>query len=625
MRKNPVIGGILPVLLLAAALAVAAVGGVSGAAAQGGGSSEFRTLDHDGLTRSYTLYVPSSYDGETAAPLLVVLHPFASSSRAMEIVTGFDDVAEAQGALVVYPDVADLGWDEGMRDTGWPSGLARTDDTGFIAALVDHLAADYAIDESQVFLAGWGDGGTMAHRLACEQPERYAGIASYGGQPWDYHTDLCPDNPGASVSVLMLVGTEDVNYPVQGRTETTETADGTVVVRALDVYHAALWWANRNHCDRIEPEVGNLFTDYVYEGCDGGATVRIHLLPGVGGIVWPRVGEHTLNQFGVDATDIIAEFFFGELDDSQLASHALDDQTYGPNPRGYMLYVPPSYDPAEPMPLVLALHGRPGTATGTAYLYDLNRVAAEEGFIAVYPEGQLVVAGERGREWNYTRGTPGYQTGEVDDVAFLDTVIDDIALSVNVDRQRVYVTGFSNGGFMTQRLACEAAGTYAAFAEVGSALFPHFITVCEDQPPVPILIMHGTADASIPWEGLVIRDQVLHYSVPDTMIFWAIHDKCEPNAVDYSVIPPQDPAPTTSVHRYLFTECAPGTEVLYYVIEGGGHNLPGLPDRLEPEIASQVNTDIHASKVIWEFLSQFTLPDTAADAAVDTAPDSAPN
>lgn len=598
MWKKLLVGGLALVLGLAG---MVSVGGVSAQESQVG------VLVHDGLERTYTLYVPSSYDGETAVPLVVALHPFASSGKALEAITGFDQQAEAGGFMVVYPDVYDLGWDDGLRDTGWPSRLPRTDDLGFIAALIDELAANYAIDPAQVYLAGWGDGGAMAYSLACHMPERFAGVAVVNTMPWDYHLDACPEEPTAPVSLLMLLGTENVDYPRRGRTETLSNEDGTLTLRALDSFRAAQWWAMRNNCDLIEPELGDRFTEYVYdEGCEGGVTVSIRFLEGVSN-TWPRDGDYTLNQVGLDATEIVMAFFFDELDDSLFEAHPAPEMVqYGDSPRGYILYVPPSYDPAEPMPLVVALHGRPGTAAGIAYLYDLNRVAAEHGFMALYPEGNLVIPGQRGREWNYTRGAPNYEMFTVDDVDFIGTMIDDLALDLNIDRQRLYITGFSNGGFMTQRLACEAADTYAAFAAVGSALFPHFIDVCESQPEAPILLMHGTLDKSIPWDGFVANGHVIAYSVPDTVIFWAMHNGCDPQAIEYTAIPQQDPAAPTSVHRYLMDACAAGTQVDYYVIEGGGHNLPGVVDRLEEDIAGTVNTDIHVSEVIWDFFSQFS-------------------
>lgn len=599
MRNQTMIGAVLVFVLL--------VTSVGGAAAQG---DQNGSVDVDGVTRSYTLYVPSTYDSAQPAPLVIALHPFGWSGKAMEIITGFDAMADEQGFIVAYPDVFELGWDDGLDDLGWPTRLPSSDDVGFIAVLIDHLLAEYAIDPAQVYVTGWGDGGSMAYRLACEIPDRFAGVVVVNALIWDYQIDLCPEQPAAPVSILTLLGTENVDYPAGGRTESDKGADGkTIVVRALDVYHGSLWWANRNGCEPVEPDLDNMFTEYVYEGCDGGVSVAVRFLEGVGAM-WPRVGDYALNQFGVDATRLVTDAFFGALDDASLQTYPAEStDRFGGSPRGYVLYVPPSYDPAQPTPVVMALHGRPGTAAGMAYLLDLNRVAAEQGFIAVYPDGSLVVPGQRGREWNYTRDAPGYDAYRVDDVAFLNTVIDDLDVDLNIDRQRLYATGFSNGGFMTQRLACDAAGTFAAFAEVGSGLFPYFVDVCEDKPPVPILIMHGTKDDSVPWEGSSVGENVLFYSIPDTFIFWALHDGCDPKDIDYTAIPPQNPAPQTTAHRYLLDSCADGTQVLYYVIEGGGHYLPGVPERLSPDVAALINTDIHAGEVIWEFFSQFTLPE----------------
>ena len=580
--------------------------GTATVAAQGG-DTQVETLTQGDLERQYTVYVPASYDGESAVPLVVALHSFASSGQAMAALTGFNAMAEERGFLVVYPEAADLMWAHGVSNIGWLSRLALGDDVAFITALLDTLAEQYNIDPARVYLTGQAGGGEMALRLACTVPERFARVATVGTAVWNYHTEVCPAEQAAPVQLLMLLGEEDVDNPPRGLSDEEKTVDGeTVTVQAFNAYQSGLVWAGRNGCDTADADRMNIYGDQLYDDCEGEGSVALHVLAGVGN-TWPRLGDYVLNDFGIDATQIVTGFFFDEFDASVLenAHPAPASEQFGGAPRGFVLYVPPTYDPDQPTPMVVALHGRPGTAAGMAYMMDLNRVAAEEDFIALYPEGTLVAAGQRGREWNYTRGAPGYEIYDVDDVEFLSVLIDDLAQNLNIDRQRIYATGFSNGGFMTQRLACSAGDTFAAFAEIGSALFPNFIQDCSGQPPVPMLLMHGTADLSVPWEGSSYDGTVIHYSVPDTAIFWATHNECDPQSADYEIIPPGDEI--TTVYHYWFDDCAPGAPLHYYVIEGGGHNLPGVPQRLSDEIARQVNTDIHAGEVVWDFFQQFEL------------------
>lgn len=591
-------------ILLVLALSV----GIPGALAQDDGQAH--TLTFDGEARTAYVYVPSTYDESAPVPLVIALHPFASSGKAMAAITGLDDYAEQMGFIVAYPDALDLDWNDGQVEAGWDTPLRTTDDSGYIGALIDDLSATYAIAPGQVYLTGLNVGGMMAYRLACEMPERFARVAVVGVPVWDYHLELCPTATEATdpLSMLILLGASSIDYPLYGTTAERRTADGrNMIIQTLNPYQTGLFWAERSGCDKTQANLTDQVAEQIYTDCAEDTTVQVRVLDGVGS-VWPRQGDYTLDDYGFDASAAISTFFLGDAATLDFSSHALTTQDmFGNTPRYYALYVPPSYDPAEPMPLVVALHGRPGTAGGLAYLFDMNRVAAEQGFMVLYPSGTPVATGQPGREWNYTRGAPGYDYYEVDDVTYLKVLIDDLARDLNIDQERLYVTGFSNGGFMTQRLACSAGDTFAAFASVGATLFPFFVDFCEGQPPIPILIMHGTEDPSVPWDGLSVGGEQMSLSVPDTILFWALHDECAPDALDYEILPSMEAVPSTVVYHYTFAQCAADALVEFWVIEGGGHNLPGVPDRLEPEIARTVNTDIHAAEVIWDFFQNYTL------------------
>ncbi|MBI5957392.1 MAG: prolyl oligopeptidase family serine peptidase, partial [Chloroflexi bacterium] len=530
------------------------------------------------------------------------LHSFASSGRAMQALSGLDALAEQNGTLVAYPDAFDLDWDDGQSQTGWPVKLQFLDDVGFVSALIDHLSEEYTIDPERIYVAGFGAGGDMAFRLACVLPDRLAKVAVVGSLTWDYHVSMCGE-PSEPVSLLVLNGANNLDRPAEGRT-VTDDASG----RSLNILNAeatASFWAARNECDLGAIRAAENPRRLIYDQCAGEASVSVYIFQGVGNN-WPHTGDYILNQFGVDFSQMVMDFFAADTPPEFTEDAVLE--VYGGAARSYFVYVPPSYDPAVPMPLVMALHGRPGTATGLAYLFDLNRVAHDEGFIVVYPDGTPVKGAGAGREWNYARGTPGYRDPGVDDVDLLSVLVDDLSLDLNIDQNRLYMTGFSNGGFMTQRLACDAGERWAAFASIGATLYPVLLDECAGKPPVPMMLIHGTQDVSVGWEGNNYLGNIISYSVPDTILFWAIHDNCDPETLDYSVIPTTLEAPTTQVFRYVFDDCAMGTELVYYVVEGGGHNIPGVADRLEVEIAGNVNMDIHAGEEIWKFFEHHALP-----------------
>lgn len=268
---------------------------------------------------------------------------------------------------------------------------------------------------------------------------------------------------------------------------------------------------------------------------------------------------------------------------------------FGGATRSYVQFVPETHRP-EPLPLVVALHGRFGTGEDMARLTGFNGLAEREDFIALYPDGL-------DGEWNYVQGIPGYPDGP-DDVAFLDALVQRVAAEVEVDLERIYVTGFSNGGFMAERLACSAPDRYAAFAAVAAAGFGGMERVCPEGRPIRLLFIHGTFDRNIPFNGLVRemagRSVPILYSVPDTLAFWAERGSCDPD-LQAERLPSLRRAPETEVHTFTFLGCAEGAALKLYAVGRGGHNWPGRPGLIPEEIAGVVSTELDASRVIWAF------------------------
>jgi polyhydroxybutyrate depolymerase len=526
--------------------------------------------------RSHELFVPSTYNDSDAVPLVVMLHPYGSSGKAMQAITGFDDLAEAEGFLVAYPNADGFTWDDGRSsvvETATP-----VDDVGYLTDLIEGLQEAYSI--SKVYLAGFGHGGSMAYRFACDAPQQVDKVLTVGAQFWAHNRDTC-DPSGEPVELLAVVGQKDWAAPPDGRSD----------LGAQEILsHAELeaFWSERNDCGEAET-VGDA-TVYV----DCAAPFTLYTPPHIGHH-WMQINaDYHLNQFDLDMTALAWDFFSGQVLDFAAEINA---DVAGDEPRGYNLYVPPSYDASEAAPVIIALHGRPSNGYGMAALTDFNPVADEEGFIAVYPHGVA-------EEWNYTRGNDSYSSNGMDDVQFLRWLVDDLSQDLNIDRSRVYVTGFSNGGFMTQRVACEAADDFAGFAIIGATLFPDFLTLCDGAPARPMLIIHGTADPSVPWAGFEERGVAVIYSVPETVTFWGERNGCTPDSVEITELPNDDD--DTRVRQFIFSPCESGFPVEFYAIDGGGHTIPGVP-RLDEERFGPTASDIYAPQVIWDYLSQFSL------------------
>src|SRR5262249_2956371 len=150
--------------------------------------------------------------------------------------------------------------------------------------------------------------------------------------------------------------------------------------------------------------------------------------------------------------------------------------------RSVNVHVPASYDPSQPMALVLNFHGYSSNAQQEDLLSQMSAKADAAGFIAIHPEGTQ-------NSWNAGAccGVAA-QTG-VDDVAFTKAILDEAASKLCVDAKRVFVTGMSNGGFMSNRLGCELADRVAAIAPVAGVVG---ITTCTPSRPMPVIHFHGT-------------------------------------------------------------------------------------------------------------------------------------
>lgn len=554
--------------------------------------AERGTLVHDGLERTYYIHTPPGLTAGEPAPLLIALHPYASSGRALAALTDLDTAAAEQGFISVFPDSAGLVWDDGRAAAGLTT-AAPVDDPGFLLALIDQLAADGLADPARVYLAGLGSGGTMVFHMACSVPERFAGAAVVSALMWDFQRAACPQD-GGPISMLLVHGTADPYYLTQGRI--IERDNGQFRLLGFDA--TLRFWRERSRCvdaSVFRPQSGA----GVYLACAGGTRTAFRQVTGGSG-GWPRTGAYSLSHTGLDATRIVMGFFSGADDWA-----GNQPQSSSGVARTYTAYAPASYDPAQPVPVVIALHGRPGRGADMAALTDFNTVAAEHGFLAVYPDGLNM-------SWNYTRGIPVYTQAEHDDVVFLQNLIDDLALDFSIDRSRIYLTGFSNGGFMTERAACEAPDTFAAYAVVGATAFFGMRPLCAGAPPVPMTLIHGTLDRVIPWNGLIdyIGEEAFYGTLPvtDTVALWAEHNGCPLDSIEQTDLPQNGETPDTQVRLLRFSGCAGRGALQFYGVIGGGHNWPGVSGTIPDDIAGLVNTDIHASEVIWEFFAQHTLP-----------------
>ena len=191
--------------------------------------------------------------------------------------------------------------------------------------------------------------------------------------------------------------------------------------------------------------------------------------------------------------------------------------------RPYVVKQPANYDAAKAWPLVLMLHGYAESALFIDGWFHFGSTVDDLGFLLAMPEGTADATGMR--FWNASETCCDLYGSGVNDVAYLQAVIDDMAFKFNVDPARIYVVGHSNGAFMAHRLACESADRIAAIVAVSGAAFKD-IGKCKASQPVAILQVHGTLDAVISYLGGSLLGGGVYPSATDSIGGWAQLNGC---------------------------------------------------------------------------------------------------
>ena len=254
--------------------------------------------------------------------------------------------------------------------------------------------------------------------------------------------------------------------------------------------------------------------------------------------------------------------------------------------RSFNIFVPDSYDPSEPVPLLFCLHGYGSNHDVIMEYTDFNTVASSENFIVVYPQGSLL---NGITHWNVGGWTVG---SFVDDISFIDLIIDTVSDSYSINSDRIYSTGMSNGGYMSFLLACQLSEKIAAIASVTGSMTPQTFDTCQPQRAISVLQMHGTSDEVVPYGG----NEAWTMGIDAVMNYWKIHNNCSasPTIIDLPDIYTFD---NSTVQEITFSNGDNNTMVKHYKVNGGGHDWFGVWG----------NRDINATELIWEFFSMYDI------------------
>ena len=246
----------------------------------------------------------------------------------------------------------------------------------------------------------------------------------------------------------------------------------------------------------------------------------------------------------------------------------------GGTARQYWIYVPGSYRPGKPVPLVLGFHGNTGHADQFEAYTGFVPVADKTGFILVYPQG----AGNP-PSWDVWQGSK--------DIQFVSDLIDRLESTCSIDPARVYATGHSLGGGMVNRLACDLSDRIAAIGSVSGAYVN--AEPCIPAQPVAVVATHGTADTDV-WYGALPPDGgppashvQMNTPIPQWAWTWGQRNGCDKQSKAFFQKGP--------VSAQRWADCREGADVILYTIQGGQHSWPATTPDFDP------------AQLIWDFFA----------------------
>ena len=249
--------------------------------------------------------------------------------------------------------------------------------------------------------------------------------------------------------------------------------------------------------------------------------------------------------------------------------------------RFYYVYTPSNLDSNESIPVLFAFHGYGSSAMRHLNYTNYFPLADSNNFIVIYPQGATTAT--LSTHWNVGGWT---SKSTIDDLDFVDTVINLLKDKIQIDETRIYSSGMSNGGYMGYHLACNLSNKFAAIASVTGSMTNDTFNECDPTHPTPILQIHGLLDFIVPYDG-----NAGSKSIPDVINYWVNYNSCnlDPETLikydDYSLV----------VYE-TYSNCLNDVNVKLILHPEMGHDWP-----------STQSYNVNASSEIWNFVSMFDL------------------
>ena len=262
--------------------------------------------------------------------------------------------------------------------------------------------------------------------------------------------------------------------------------------------------------------------------------------------------------------------------------------------RSFIVYVPSTYDGSTQVPIVFNFHGGAGTSSDFInYENDMRPIADTANFIAVYPQA-AVDPTDGSNSWLHKTPTTH------NDVNFIEAIIDTLSSNYNIDNDRIYACGYSEGGLFSYELGCRLNNRIASFASVSGSMLTESYRLdngfgsCSPIHPTAVLLIPGTSDGS--FHSMYNGFQPYYLSVNDITTYWSSHNNTDLNPTITNV-PNTNNSDGSTVEKRIWENGDNCVAVQELKVINGGHDWPG----------SSGNMDINASQEIWKFLSKYNV------------------
>ena len=524
-----------------------------------------------GGERPAALLLPTDYDDSEPLPLVLMLHGYGSSAAQNDAWMGASQLVAEGGFGLILPDgTLDPDGNRFWNATEACCNFYRAgvDDAGYLAGLVAE-AQTYG-GAGPVAAVGVSNGGFMAYRLACEGLPGLIAVVSVMGSSYNDPADCAAPAP---VSVLQIHGDADAIVRYDGG---LADGDGALVADTPGASEVVWRWAERAGCNPdAREDLEPIELDYsaagaettvqrIREGCADGVTVELWTMRGVGH--FPAFQPYTIGTVILGWLGTVAGG--GEDEPPAAAESGLQRITLGGDrPAAFLL---PETRLLGPLPLVVLLHGFGMNAELIDRYFGFSQLA-EDGLIGlIMPDGTENPDGAR--FWNATPECCKFEGQDVDDVGYLNGLVAEAREYAAFDR--LYLVGYSNGGFMSYRMACEnMPGLTALVSVAGSSYIDP--ADCPNPRPVSVLQIHGTADALVPYDddprGLPGAETLARRWAERAGCDFDAAEELEPIELDFSQSDPE-----TTVRR-VREGCADGAAVELWTMQGIGHGPDFAP------------------------------------------------